>query len=140
MYANEMFNPKIIGLTGEYAELKQVWKNFFVHVLPAKGQSVEKGNDHSDHGDENYMVEHTAFFYLFNNIMKFKCGSVIGNGNKITSSIWLILLHGMIDILRSLLSDQSDPGMDPDPLIFGPPDLVLFSSDPDPICNNGYIS
>ena len=61
------FSPKIIGLTGEYAELKKVWKNFFVHVLPAKGQSVEKGNDHSDHGDENYMVEHTAFFYLFNN-------------------------------------------------------------------------
>ena len=60
-------------MTGEYAELKKVWKNFFVHVLPAKGQSVEKGNDHSDHGDENYMVEHTAFFYLFNNIMKFKC-------------------------------------------------------------------
>ena len=61
------FSPKIIGLTGEYAELKKVWKNFFVHVLPAKGHSVEKGNDHSDHGDENYMVEHTAFFYLFNN-------------------------------------------------------------------------
>ena len=28
---------------------------------------------------------------------------------------------------------------DPDPVIFGPPDLdpVLFSTDPDPTCNNG---
>ena len=30
---------------------------------------------------------------------------------------------------------------DPDPLIFGvsDPDPLLFSSDPDPTCNNGYI-
>ena len=28
---------------------------------------------------------------------------------------------------------------DPDPLIFGPPDTVLFSTDPDPTCNNGCI-
>ena len=28
---------------------------------------------------------------------------------------------------------------DPDPLIFGPPDQVLFSLDPDPTCNNGFI-
>ena len=26
-----------------------------------------------------------------------------------------------------------------DPLIFGPPDPVLFSLDPDPTCNNGFI-
>ena len=28
-----------------------------------------------------------------------------------------------------------------DPVIFGPPDpdLVLFSTDPDPTCNNGFI-
>ena len=26
-----------------------------------------------------------------------------------------------------------------DPVIFGPPDPVLFSLDPDPICNNGFI-
>ena len=26
-----------------------------------------------------------------------------------------------------------------DPLIFGPPDPVLFSTDPDPTCNNGFI-
>ena len=30
---------------------------------------------------------------------------------------------------------------DPDPVIFGPPDPVLFSTDPDsdPTCNNGFI-
>ena len=30
---------------------------------------------------------------------------------------------------------------DPDPFIFGlpDPDPLLFSSDPDPTCNNGYI-
>ena len=28
---------------------------------------------------------------------------------------------------------------DPDPVIFGPPDPVLFSTDPDPTCNNGII-
>ena len=30
---------------------------------------------------------------------------------------------------------------DPDPVIFGPPDPALFSTDqdPDPTCNNGFI-
>ena len=28
---------------------------------------------------------------------------------------------------------------DPDPLIFGPPDPVLFSTDPEPTSNNGFI-
>ena len=28
---------------------------------------------------------------------------------------------------------------DPDPVIFGLPDPVLFSFDPDPTCNNGFI-
>ena len=28
---------------------------------------------------------------------------------------------------------------DPDPVIFGPPDPVLFTTDPDPTCNNGFI-
>ena len=28
---------------------------------------------------------------------------------------------------------------DPNPVIFGPPDPVLFSTDPDPTCNNGFI-
>tara|TARA_B110000459_G_scaffold190032_1_gene224716 strand:- start:577 stop:1206 length:630 start_codon:yes stop_codon:yes gene_type:complete len=58
------YNPKIIGLTGKYSNLKNVWKNFFVHVLPVN-------DDTQDHGDvgtpesHNYMVEHTAFYYLF---------------------------------------------------------------------------
>ena len=40
---------------------------------------------------------------------------------------------------------SSTPGLardeDPDPVIFGPPDPVLFSTDPDPdpTCNNGFI-
>ena len=28
---------------------------------------------------------------------------------------------------------------DPDPVIFGPPDPVLFSTDPDPTFKNGFI-
>ena len=34
-----------------------------------------------------------------------------------------------------------DEDEDPDPLIFGHPDPVLFSTDqdPDPTCNNGFI-
>ena len=28
---------------------------------------------------------------------------------------------------------------DPDPMIFGPTESVLFSTDPDPTCNNGFI-
>lgn len=63
------YNPRIIGLTGKYENLKKVWKNFFVHVLPANSSD----NDHSNGYDEqeninvteNYMVEHTAFYYLF---------------------------------------------------------------------------
>ena len=66
------FNPKIIGLTGEHSDLKRVWKNFFVHVLPANEvTAIDHAMDHSseegDHSSENYMVEHTAFYYLFNN-------------------------------------------------------------------------
>ena len=66
------YNPKIIGLTGKHSDLKKVWKNFFVHVLPANEvTAVDHAMDHSsegeDHSGENYMVEHTAFYYLFNN-------------------------------------------------------------------------
>ena len=66
------YNPKIIGLTGKHSDLKKVWKNFFVHVLPANEvTTVDHAMDHSsegeDHSGENYMVEHTAFYYLFNN-------------------------------------------------------------------------
>ena len=66
------FNPKIIGLTGKHSDLKKVWKNFFVHVLPANevtaaDHTMDHSNEDVDHSSENYMVEHTAFYYLFNN-------------------------------------------------------------------------
>ena len=35
--------------------------------------------------------------------------------------------------------DVSAKDEDPDPVIFAPPDPVLFSTDPDPTCNNGFI-
>jgi protein SCO1/2 len=41
------YNPKIIGLTGKHSDLKKVWKNFFVHVLPANEvTAVDHAMDH----------------------------------------------------------------------------------------------
>ena len=36
---------------------------------------------------------------------------------------------------------QKSKDEDPDPVFFGPPDPVLFSTDPDPdpTCNNGFM-
>ena len=62
------YNSKIIGLTGNHSDLKKVWKNFFVHVLPVNAIITDRSIDHNDHEEainENYMVEHTAFYYLF---------------------------------------------------------------------------
>ena len=42
------YNSKIIGLTGEHVNLKKVWKNFFVHVLPAS----RGAHDHSKENNE----------------------------------------------------------------------------------------
>ena len=64
------YNSKIIGLTGEHVSLKKVWKNFFVHVLPASGgahdHSKKNTEEVSGYETDDYMVEHTAFYYLFN--------------------------------------------------------------------------
>jgi len=64
------YSSKIIGLTGEHVNLKKVWKNFFVHVLPASGgthdHSKENNEEVSSYETDDYMVEHTAFYYLFN--------------------------------------------------------------------------
>ena len=42
---------------------------------------------------------------------------------------------------RGLSNSVRDEDPDPDPVIFGPPDPVLFSTDtdPDPTYNNGFI-
>ena len=51
------------------------------------------------------------------------------------------LVHQLkVPIARRGLSN-SGGDEDPDPVIFGPPDSVLFSTDPDPdpTCNNGFI-
>ena len=44
------------------------------------------------------------------------------------------------EISSGFLKDGRGTGR-PDPLIFGPPDPVLFYTDPDPdpTCNNGFI-
>jgi cytochrome oxidase Cu insertion factor (SCO1/SenC/PrrC family) len=85
------FNEKIIGLTGDYESLKPVWENFFVHVksdlIPEQGSyneldKTKKQNSHDDHdshsshGDHgtnnneddltnNYIVQHSAFYFIF---------------------------------------------------------------------------
>jgi len=85
------FNEKIVGLTGEYQSLKPVWENFFVHVKSnmiteqnsyseldnSKIQSSHEDHDshssHSDHeanndeedSNNNYIVQHSAFYFIF---------------------------------------------------------------------------
>ena len=85
------FNERIVGLTGEYESLKPVWENFFVHVKSnmileqdsyseldnSKIQSSHEDHDshdsHGDHGanndkddsNNNYIVQHSAFYFIF---------------------------------------------------------------------------
>ena len=64
------FGNDFIGLTGSHESLMPIWKDFFVHVEPATtsehqnhlsaSKQTEAGEDNS-----NYMVQHTAFYYIF---------------------------------------------------------------------------
>ena len=67
------FSNSIIGLTGTHENLMPIWKDFFVHVEPAiqsehqNHLSNTEQNDEKGMVDENYMVQHTAFYYIFDN-------------------------------------------------------------------------
>ncbi|MBH20556.1 MAG: hypothetical protein CML98_02130 [Rhodobiaceae bacterium] len=70
-YFLESFSDELIGLTGTHQELMPIWKDFFVHVEPAID------SEHQNHLNtamldsknkietDNYMVQHTAFYYIF---------------------------------------------------------------------------
>ena len=60
-----------------------------------------------------------------------KCLTCLLDLNKMQTLLHLEF-SGKVPILKT--RDE-----DPDPVIFGPPDPVLFSTDPDPTCNNGVI-
>ena len=85
------FNEKIVGLTGEYQSLKPVWENFFVHVksnmipeqdsyskldnskIQSSHEDYDSHDSHGDHGanndkedsNNNYIVQHSAFYFIF---------------------------------------------------------------------------
>ena len=65
------FSSEIIGLTGSQRELMPLWKDFFVHVEPSidsehKNHLSQNENDLDIELEvENYMVQHTAFYYVF---------------------------------------------------------------------------
>ena len=67
----EAFNSEIIGLTGSQEELLPVWKDFFVHVEPSIDSEHQNYLDQPDRDIateleiDNYMVQHTAFYYIF---------------------------------------------------------------------------
>ena len=67
----DSFDSEIIGLTGSQEELLPLWKDFFVHVessIDSQHQSKLNQTDQDityDPEIKNYMVQHTAFFYIF---------------------------------------------------------------------------
>ena len=67
----DSFNSEIIGLTGSQKELLPIWKDFFVHVEPSIDSQHQTNLNLADQDIdyepeiENYMVQHTAFFYIF---------------------------------------------------------------------------
>tara|TARA_B100001540_G_C15654569_1_gene572659 strand:+ start:85 stop:738 length:654 start_codon:yes stop_codon:yes gene_type:complete len=67
----DSFNSEIIGLTGSQKELLPIWKDFFVHVEPSIDSQHQTNLNQADQDIdyepeiENYMVQHTAFFYIF---------------------------------------------------------------------------
>ena len=67
------FSTNLVGLTGTHENLMPMWKNFFVHVEPAINSEhqnhlgVTQQSDKMSLKDNNYMVQHTAFYYIFDN-------------------------------------------------------------------------
>ncbi len=65
------FSENFIGLTGTHENLLPIWKDFFVHVEPAINSEHQNYLGTSEQSDvintkeKNYMVQHTAFYYIF---------------------------------------------------------------------------
>jgi Uncharacterized protein SCO1/SenC/PrrC, involved in biogenesis of respiratory and photosynthetic systems len=65
------FSENFIGLTGTHENLISIWKDFFVHVEPAINSEHQNYLGTSEQSDvistkeKNYMVQHTAFYYIF---------------------------------------------------------------------------
>ena len=73
-------------------------------------------------------------------------GCVGGLGGEEDAAVGILTLPEEIILRNAPLKkihggaiNQCNKSRDEDPLIFGPPDPVLFSLDPDPTCNNGFI-
>ena len=85
------FSDKLIGLTGTHDNLMPIWKDFFVHVEPAinsehqnhLGTSEDINHDMTD--NKNYMVQHTAFYYIFDDNDKLK--SILPFGSSIEQMV-----------------------------------------------------
>ena len=85
------FSNNLIGLTGTHEDLMPIWKDFFVHVEPATnsehqnhlGTSEQTGPESIE--KENYMVQHTAFYYIFDN--KDKLQSILPFGSSIEQMV-----------------------------------------------------
>ena len=68
-----------------------IWKDFFVHVEPAinsehqnhLGTSEDINHDMTD--NKNYMVQHTAFYYIFDDNDKLK--SILPFGSSIEQMV-----------------------------------------------------
>lgn len=58
----EDFNPKIVGLTGSYEEIKDICKKFRVYFSTPKNIDPKK---------DDYLVDHSVFFYLMDPEGKF---------------------------------------------------------------------
>ena len=65
------FSNNLIGLTGTHENLMPIWKDFFVHVEPSTNSEhqnylgISEQSDEISNKEKNYMVQHTAFYYIF---------------------------------------------------------------------------
>ena len=85
------FSNDIIGLTGSHKVLMPIWKDFFVHVEPATRSEHQNHLSSSEQlkdaasNNENYMVQHTAFYYIFDNSNKLQ--SILPFGSSIEQMV-----------------------------------------------------
>ena len=68
-----------------------IWKDFFVHVEPATRSEHQNHLSSSEQlkdaasNNENYMVQHTAFYYIFDNSNKLQ--SILPFGSSIEQMV-----------------------------------------------------
>jgi protein SCO1/2 len=55
------FHPSFLGLRGEEKSLENLTKNYHVHM---KSHGPKAGEEHAQHGKENYMVEHSSAVFV----------------------------------------------------------------------------